>query len=539
MINMPVLESAIITEELHRSMREKLRECFPNLLDCSHEDYLSLWKYLSNIPERFYSQNAYKSVLGFLEEMKEKEKQKVLVHILNQPEWIPNIAFKSLSEINSLDFHDLLLPSNEYELMQFCENSIHPAYLRLLEAAFSCFIYPIAAYERILRNKNLDGLDLFNRVVEVKRTRHAFLADVYDNTIRNSIAHGSIIYRQLETTYVDRNNSVVLATRDIINKFDSLTDICNGLSIGYRIFYFTNLGFCEKHGLSIPLPIMVEELQATTESPGWRINGCIESTVSADESQLIVFSDNSFLDPMKLNYHVLRSAIHCEKFAPGYKHYFFSLNSKHSLLGWAGFNGDELQRLRNDGTSEIGDYTNVFDGRGIAFNPKPKIPRLFLRASTLFSSFKVNTPVIIQRIRDQLYPVSINPRDTMIHRNGLHAVVRSSIVMKTDRNELGKGIIRIESKSILKKAIRRARRRARYSDVSKYLPVGYVRILIFSEDHRKRKLRNPGLIPELICTIQRQRLKRIVSPDIMGGEPECINGIRIVWNKSASDLRGE
>ncbi len=69
--------------------------------------------------------------------------------------------------------------------------------------------------------------------------------------------------------------------------------------------------------------------------------------------------------------------------------------------------------------------------------------------------------------------------------------------------------------------------------ISKYLRLGYLRIGVYSEDFRIRKLKNSGLIPELLCTIEFKRLQRIHTIDIIGGKPETIKKFRIVWNKNA------
>ena len=57
-----------------------------------------------------------------------------------------------------------------------------------------------------------------------------------------------------------------------------------------------------------------------------------------------------------------------------------------------------------------------------------------------------------------------------------------------------------------------------------------------SKDFRVRKLGVSGLIPELICTIELKKLKRIKCPDIFGGKPEVIRNFRVVWNSNAENL---
>ena len=80
------------------------------------------------------------------------------------------MGFKSLNEINSLKFHDMAIPSNGYDLMRFCDNSIHPNYLKLVEGVYSNFILPIGFYQRIKRGVGLEGFNIYNRVDELKGT---------------------------------------------------------------------------------------------------------------------------------------------------------------------------------------------------------------------------------------------------------------------------------------------------------------------------------------------------------------------------------
>lgn len=527
-------KSSPITRGLHQFKRCRILESFPELSTCSREDYLSLWKYLEGTPERFYSLQSYKSMIDFLDDVSTTSPL-ILEEIFERPEWAPDIAFRTLAEINAREFNDSVVPSDEYEMISFCENHIHPAYLRLVESCFSYFIYPIAAYQRISRNRALDGLDLYNRVEELEGTPYSSLVNHYNNTIRNSIAHGGVIYKHAEIIYQDKSGQVSLSTREIVACYDDLLDICNGLSLGYRVYFCTNRDFLEKHKIRIPLPILVEELKAETEAPGWRIEGCVESEVVGDESQLIVFSTNTFLDPMKLQYHVVRSALLCEMFAPGYAHYFFSLNSRHSLLGYAGFNGEHVEEFRTKGLPEEGNL-NIFDHRGLSFRPRPRLPHFVFRISTFISVFRTTISLVIKSTAQEIRPLSMISRVVEVHRNGSFAVVNGSVVLKTTEAEILEETVRANSKAILRKAIRKARKNAKAADISKYLPIGYARILVFSRDMRVRRLRNSGLASELICTVQQKRLERIKAPDILGGFPEEYRGLHIVWNKHSSSI---
>jgi len=492
-----------------------------------------LWKYLGRIPERFYSKKACEDIWKYLGNL-EKNEPVALIKILKDYDRLLFLAFRSLDEINSLEFHDMELPSNEYDLMQLFENYIHPSYLKLTEGVYANLILPISAHLRLKRDAKLEGFDPHNRVEELKGTRYEYLSDPYNSTIRNAIAHGKVIYKQREIIYEDKKgNSITLASRDVINFFDDMLDICNGLSLGFRLFYFTNLASLEEHDVSISPPIMIEELQAQTDAPGWEIRGSLESETFDNRSQLIIFTKNRFLDRFKLNYHVFRSAILAERFAPGHKRYFFSLDSKYSLPGWAAFDGSELHRLRIQNASNLQDYANALERTLIFFIPKFKLPGFVFRITTLISIMKINMPVKWQEFKETRYHLSIEPRHVRIHRNKFHSVINGSVVIKSSSSKPIDELIRSYCNSIVRKAVGTARKKAKRTDISKYLPLGYIRIGIYSEDFRIRKLRSSGLIPELLCTIEFKRLGRIRTIDISGGKPETIEGFRIVWNRNA------
>lgn len=531
--NKLLLESCPATEELHKYRRQKLVSEFPFLSRCVHDHYLSLWRYLSHIPEKFYSKKACEDILEYLEQV-QKSEPITLIKILNDYGELLHLAFRPLEEINSLNFHDIEPPSNEYDLMQFIDNYIHPNYLKLAEGVYANLIFPISVYLRLRRNAKLEGLDVYNRVKELEDTEYQYLSECFNNTIRNAIAHGKVIYRERDIIYEDKKgNRIVLSSGDVINSFDHMLDICNGLSLGLCLFYFTGLEFLEKHGVSVPFPIMIQELRAQSDAPGWEIRGCLESETLDNRSQLVIFTRNRFLDRSKLYYYVFRSAILAERFVPGYKRYFFSLDSKYSLSGWAAFDGSELHRLRVQNASNLQVYGNALENRLIFFSPKFKLPKFVFKIATFISILKNTMPAKWQEFKESHYKLFIDPRHVRIHRNGFYSVVNGSVVIKSNSVSDVKDLVRGCCNSIVRKAVRSARKKTKMSKLSRYLRLGYLRIGIYSEDFRIRKLINSGLIPELLCTIEFKRLQRIRTIDIFGGEPETIKKFRIVWNKNA------
>lgn len=528
-----LFETNPLTKELQKERLKKIVSEIPILKECAHEKYLSLWKYIEHEPEKFYKKQAYYDIFQFLEDLKSNDIQSLLL-ILNEFNNYSFFALTSLEDINSLNFHDTKVPDNEYELITLLDTYFHPSYLRLTEATYSNLIFPLSCYQRIKRSAKLEGFDLFQRVEELKKTtKYNYLTSPYCNTIRNAVAHGKITYKPPSTTiYHDKNVSLDMNSRRIIDFFDEMLDICNGLSLGLRLFYFTNLDFLEKYGIKIPFPVVIEELKAELNAPGWEIKRCFESKTIDNRSQSLIISQNTFLDPLKLNYYVFRSAFLAEKYAPGYERYFFRLISKYSLPGWAAFNGTELTKQRTQNNTKTADYSNVLEDNLIFFVPKLKVPKIFLKFSTLVSSFRIQLPLKIAEMKVALNPISLEIRDTMIHRNGFFSIVKGVVIVKIAQNSTLDDLIKENYELIIRNVIKSARKKARKIDVSRYLLIGYIHISVYSEDFRIRKLVNSGLIPELVCTIEKNRLKRIKQIEIFGGVAEKRGKSKIVWNKN-------
>jgi len=526
-----IFEFNPLTEELHKYRRKKICAEFPVLANCGHNFYLSLWKYLSNIPEKFYSRKAKEDIFAFLENLKETD-ETILEKILSEFNNL-SFSFKSLNEINKLEFHDIDLSWFEPQvLMKLYEDYLHPAYLKLVEGSYSDLIFPISAYQRFLRNVRLDNFDVFNRVEELKNTKYEYLAEPYNNTIRNGIAHRKVIYTQMEVKYDDKKgNSVTLPYREVINLFDNLLDICNGLSLGLCLFYLTNADFVEKHYINIPRQIMIEELKAETHAPAWEINECIETETINSKSQLNIYVKNQIFDPFYYQYNAFRSAILGEKLVPGYDIYFIILDRTYFKFGLVAFNGSRLKALRNSSNYNLKDYVMTLENRLNYIAPKIKLPRFFYKIITLLSSFKIILPLKLEEWRSTLNLI-INPRYTEIHKNGNYSVIEGKIIIKINSNRSISDMIQLNCSYIVKKTVKTTRKRAKITDISKYLPLGYLLLSIYSEDFRIRKLKSSGLIPELLCTIEFKRLKRIHTVDIAGGKPEIIKNFRIVWNKN-------
>ncbi len=516
-----------IRGELRSRTRSKLRERFPELKNCGHESYLSLSKYLDGTPEHFYSEKAFQQYFSFVQD-ELANNSVMLKSSLNQETYRFDKAFLFLNEINREDWHNTYKKSDDYEFMRFCDKTLHPSYIKLIEGALFPFIYLPAQYSRIRRGKSTEGLDIFNCVEELKTSNYADLCKGYDNIVRNGIAHGGTTYRDKEIVYHDkRGNERTLLHSAIVNLIDDLVDICNGCALALKLFHVLNINT----GFNIPRQFMIEELQAETDSPWWHIDGCLTSELTG-QSQLVIYARPNSRDYNKIQYMTFLSGVLSERFAPGFNRYFFSLRAPMAWPGWAVFDGVKLKRVREKGNVKFEDYKGVLQDDLVFYKTDFKLPRFIGKIDTFWHSFKIHIPLVFEEIRSQLNQALIVVRIATIHRNGWRAVLNGSAVLYPSSETNTQEFVRQSCRKIVRKALKKARSQAKRTNIIRFLPLGYARIALFTKDFRTRKLDSFGLGAELIGTIQIKRIKRIKVPDIMGSTIEMRSSYRIAWNKA-------
>ena len=211
--------------------------------------------------------------------------------------------------------------------------------------------------------------------------------------------------------------------------------------------------------------------------------------------------------------------------------YFVAISSPKSLPGWAAFDGIKLNELRVNSTRELKDYANTIE-TGVFFVPKFKPPRLFSKIETLYFSFKTNFAINLKNLRHEFNWPEINVRDSNIHRNSWGAVLNASVMIESNTGSITKDEIIKFRKRIVKKAMHNARINCSLLEISRYLPMGFARIVVFRKDYRLRRLSNFGLKEDLVCTIQVKHISRIRNPDILEATIENHGNYRIAWNKA-------
>ena len=140
------------TLELHAFVIKRINEEFQYINFPSNTNYLSIVNYINESPEKFYSKEIYKKYFDFFEKHKIQE-PKVLANILIDIEPQLNISNRTLIDINKKNIHDIILPEEQNDLINFIDKEVHFNLLKIYETAFFNFLLIIAKFSRISRGK--------------------------------------------------------------------------------------------------------------------------------------------------------------------------------------------------------------------------------------------------------------------------------------------------------------------------------------------------------------------------------------------------
>jgi hypothetical protein len=532
-----VLEECPTTKIVNKYWNEKILDNFPVLTIATDAKFLSLKEYISERPQKFYSKQVYTDFLTFLTDLKNDNPDR-LVDFFTKNEHDLNIAIKSLNDINNERIHDIFIPDNNIETIRFIENHFHFIYLKLIEAVYHKFILFIVYENRLQRNKSVEGLDIYNCVEEIQKTQFRYVTTCYHNTIRNGIAHGSIIFKESETIYKGKKGKPYeIRTKSIIRMVDDLLDICNGFALAFKVFMILNRDFVHSNNLVIPNQFLIQELKAQANAPKWKVVDCLESVTLDGKKQLIIYTENALLDLEEVNYYAFRTAVNAEFFASGFDRYFFSFKSKYSLPGWAGFDGDILRRERLKNSNDLNGYKGVLEGKLLFYIPRIKLPKFFRKLINIITIIKSNFPIEFHKNTNFIFKRKYELRETKPFRKGLSIVINDpSVYIYPEYKKHIVDIIRKDYKKIVRYTIRKSKKELK-SKVSRFLRTNYIRVTIYDTDLRKRHLRYSGLIDSLVCSITVNNSKKIRNIDFIGGKLEERGKYRIVWNSKWNGIK--
>jgi len=513
--------------------RKEILKAFPNLGAIDRVP-LTFWKYLDSRPEKFYSERIFSETLAIYSDFLAKHFIDFVDFLKDQTGEI-NLAYRHLSEINLLDFHDIVLPTDEIELIKLCDYSILPNYLRLLEGVYYVLINSVVAFTQLEKGKSIPNLPLFNRVEIISRSYPEF-SNLYYNIIRNGIAHGGVSYGNRDVTFVDdKGNTETFSVTWIIKEFDYLLDFCNAIMLALLHFYYENRSILNSNEFYLPISFLFEELKSELQAPGWEIRGCIESETYNKKSQLNIFAGDSFYDKYRLIHYTIRTIraayLLSPRFNRVFQRFFISFSSKKYHRGFISFDGSRIKDLLDSGVDETSAYIQGMDvplvfHRGLPFR------RIFLYGFSLVDGINTIIPFQYKKYQESLNRLDIERRYIDVKQEKFKTFIKVSVIIKNDTPGL-EPLIRKEIRSIVRISKQYAKWELPLFSLKRLYPVSFIHINVMLKDFRKRDLKGPGLIPELICTVEQGRKKRKKIVDIMGGVPEVFGNIRLVWNTNS------
>jgi hypothetical protein len=516
-------------QSIHDSRRSTILEKFPTL-DNNTRIPLIFGRYLLNRPEKFYSREIFNQAIQVYSDFFNKYQDDLLNFIKNESREM-NLANRNLSEINLLPIHDIKLPDDKIELINFCDYSILPNYLRLIEGVYRIVINPIVAFVQLEKNNPISYLELNGRLENLNKKFSDFCP--FSNIIRNGIAHGGVIYGNNNVTFIDKKGKEeYYLIGQFIKEFDDLLDFCNAMMLAYLTFYYSNHSIFKSDGTLLPSSFLFEEIKEELSAPGWEVRGCIESEIYKKESQLNLYISDSILSQIRFLFYLFGTIKGIYKFTmffgKEYSRYFFSFSSKYYPKGFAAVNGTKILFLGKEGFDDNSIIMNAIESP-LIYHKNNILFRLLGKTVIILNGVKSNISLILENQRVINDGFSMEPRFGQIFRYRLGVTIKVSLVIKPNGKDL-ETIIRKKFRKLINESIKYGRNLTPIYSIEKYLPVSLIHINVMSEDFRERKLESPGLIPELICTIKHYRKKSEKTVDIDTGIPEIIGDMRIVWN---------
>ncbi|WP_423928797.1 hypothetical protein [Candidatus Palauibacter sp.] len=282
-----------------------------------------------------------------------------------------------------------------------------------------------------------------------------------------------------------------------------------------------------------PREFLVEELAEETRSPWWYIDGCVESRIGP-RSQLLVYAKTNSRDVNKVRFSAVQTGILAEALVQGFDRYFISMRSPIALPGWVAFDGAALRAARRSGKRDIEAYRGVIEGDLLFYAPRRRMSRLGGKVDTLRMAMSNAWRIVMRDLRGRLGVPDVLCRTAKVHRNGWGGVLQGSVVLGSMGSNARVLVPRVRRR-ILRVVRRAAVPEPGNRGVAKRLPLAYARVSVFARDYRRRRILNHGLGPDLICTVQFQRMGRIQAPDIFGSTIEEDGKWRIAWNRSWLD----
>ncbi|MBK0369805.1 hypothetical protein [Flavobacterium agrisoli] len=514
----------LFNEKSHSEYSKIILSNIPETSLCKHENFFSLVHYHLSSPNKFYDKFTSSLFSNFLDStIKHSSNRKTLIESIAFNFYDLDQALKALDEINNKDIHEKNISHQEVEAIYEISNLYLYEYLKINDLILMGLIKPIAYYLRKKNNKGVEKLDIFNCVETLVTTKEFdFLSNAYNHTIRNAIAHGSVLFNGKSMIFRDKKKEISLTIKEFIKKFDELIDIVNGIAYAYRKFYLINLFVFEEKNILIPNSIKINELKTKAEHYAWKILYNYDTTVNhKKQCNLYVSTILNSRDFMNLS--AYQTAIYLEHLMPNaYDTLFIQIKTKFKMPCWQSFDMNKLRAYINDGVQDIiTDGTYFFDQK--KFGKKLDHLKSY---KNLFSNH-LN------------YGKLIESRYIKFHSKSFYNVIEKHCLV-LNKNAIGdiKSFIRNNTKLLLKEATNFKNTKTIFFSKEKQLSTKYIRVLIYLENMRERSFENSSFSDEkLIAILHMNKSKKIQNVLPSFGEKEENRYCSIFWSKNLPTIK--
>ena len=70
----------------------------------------------------------------------------------------------------------------------------------------------------------------------------------------------------------------------------------NGITLAIRVFFLSDIEFFQTHSVPVPRQILIEELKASANAPGWEVQEVLDShALAMNKTQLLIYTQNTLI----------------------------------------------------------------------------------------------------------------------------------------------------------------------------------------------------------------------------------------------------
>jgi hypothetical protein len=481
-----------------------------------------LQEFSASSPEKYYSKEAYNTYYNFLSESLRDNKTELLQFLIDKEETI-SISYKLLKNINDKPIHECEVKSTD---AVFIDENVNYNYLQLLEGVLLVYIQLISCIQFVRQGKQPIVLDLYNCIEKLKSGKFNYLQSIYENNVRNGIGHGKVIYWESKAEYIDKkDNKATLYYNNFIRKFDLLLDVVNGFTLAYITFWNKEL---DALGVGLPRQILFEEVRLNSTTSSWEVVSVINQQI-LEKRQLAIEIISRSLSKEELYQKAILTAIHAARLVVDRFDIVYLHITHNNFPGFIKFSVEAINSIDHTCAGNQEYSSAVMDSLELFLNGFTENMPASMDSNGFKKVLDYNAnPIVLETVGLFAYKdikQHVNPYNEFILVKNACYVYHG---VDSERNKTYHAI-----KSALPNLLAHARRKSKELTANSnhpQMPIRYLCIAIYEQDKRGRELRNNGIKPNLICTIQYNVTNVTGNIKLMDSRVEKFKDVLINWN---------